>query len=217
MPNNQNSDIRHSSLDKGSKEANVRERQEDKDTNSFTVLIFLVVLIPSVIAIGIYYHKFENSTLSGDPVLWGTFGDYIGGTLNPIVSFAALILVFLIYRGQKKEMQDTQKEMRKQTKVAAYSQLLQYYQDTLGKLKIEKESYEENRRVLERTLRSVHLVSNSKNTLTLKLSENSASLTRITARINFVESHIEALAQELTAITNLKITIEESGIDFTFG
>ena len=50
--------------------------------------------------------------LSNDPATWGTFGDYLGGTLNPIISFLALIGLLYTIHQQAQEMQATREELK---------------------------------------------------------------------------------------------------------
>ena len=50
--------------------------------------------------------------LSNDPATWGTFGDYLGGTLNPIISFLALIGLLYTIHQQSQEMQATREELK---------------------------------------------------------------------------------------------------------
>ncbi|WNU97463.1 hypothetical protein RSJ68_01470 [Neisseria sp. DTU_2020_1000833_1_SI_GRL_NUU_006] len=46
------------------------------------VAAFLIIL-------GLYIAYFKNLSITNDSATWGTFGDYLGGTLNPIISFLA--------------------------------------------------------------------------------------------------------------------------------
>lgn len=48
------------------------------------------VIIVSVL--GFYYFQF-NRNLSDDPGVWGQFGDYFGGVVNPLLGFVTLIIV----------------------------------------------------------------------------------------------------------------------------
>jgi large-conductance mechanosensitive channel len=51
--------------------------------------------------VGFYFANFHNgfSTINGD---WGTFGDYIGGILNPVIAAFAFYLIAKTYELQKK-------------------------------------------------------------------------------------------------------------------
>ncbi|HHW2076571.1 TPA: putative phage abortive infection protein [Pseudomonas aeruginosa] len=57
-----------------------------------------------------YFMNFNNgfSTANAD---WGTFGDFIGGTLNPILSFLGLIALLLTIVLQSKELEATRTEL----------------------------------------------------------------------------------------------------------
>lgn len=84
------------------------------------ILVFAVVIIFFVF--GFYFLHF-NEGVSSDPNVWGTFGDFIGGTLNPVLSFLSLIaLLFTIVLQQKelgysrKELEYTRKELERSAK-----------------------------------------------------------------------------------------------------
>ena len=65
-------------------------------------------------AIGtIFWLYFTNFTgeLSKKNDVWGTFGDFIGGTLNPILSFFALIALLLTIVLQSRELEATREEL----------------------------------------------------------------------------------------------------------
>jgi large-conductance mechanosensitive channel len=98
-------------------------------------IIFVVSLIATIV-IPSYLIKFSNfsichpnfSTTNGD---WGTFGDYIGGILNPIIAFCALYWIVKTYHLQNEELKDTKKELeianktqKKQVELAALTALL---------------------------------------------------------------------------------------------
>lgn len=60
-------------------------------------LMWLGVVVAWVVY-GLYIYKFAPGhwfTLSASPAEWGTFGDYVGGLLNPFFSFLAFIGVII--------------------------------------------------------------------------------------------------------------------------
>ncbi len=69
-----------------------------------------VVIVCMVVIFGRYYFNF-NGDLSTDRTVWGTFGDYIGGTLNPILSFLSLIALLTTIVLQSKELELTRNEL----------------------------------------------------------------------------------------------------------
>ncbi len=60
-----------------------------------------------------YFYKFGAYSLSADRGDWGTFGDYLGGTLNPILSFFGLIALLLTIVLQGKELELTRRELQR--------------------------------------------------------------------------------------------------------
>ncbi len=68
------------------------------------VAAFLIIL-------GLYIAYFKNLSVTNDSATWGTFGDYLGGTLNPIISFLALIGLLYTIHQQAQEMQATREEL----------------------------------------------------------------------------------------------------------
>ncbi|MFQ2624533.1 hypothetical protein ACK3YV_17115, partial [Aeromonas caviae] len=59
-------------------------------------------LIIIMIVLGLYYYQFGAgpTTLSDEKDVWGQFGDYFGGTLNPILSFMSVLLLIKSVRLQ---------------------------------------------------------------------------------------------------------------------
>ncbi|MFC5706669.1 hypothetical protein [Aeromonas eucrenophila] len=55
-----------------------------------------------MIVLGLYYYQFGvgPTTLSEGKDVWGQFGDYFGGTLNPILSFMSVLLLIKSVRLQ---------------------------------------------------------------------------------------------------------------------
>lgn len=51
-------------------------------------LVIILITIPSI-----YLIKFGDQGLSPDQGVWGTFGDYLGGTINPILTFLSILLL----------------------------------------------------------------------------------------------------------------------------
>ena len=71
----------------------------------FTILIFVITLMS--IPVVIYAYHFHDYILSNSPDRWGLLGDYVGGILNPIVAFAALVAVLYAIYLQRSELHET--------------------------------------------------------------------------------------------------------------
>jgi hypothetical protein len=57
-----------------------------------------------------------GTQLSGDTAVWGQFGDYIGGTLNPILSFVSVVLLIRSLTLQNEANDALKKELKNSEK-----------------------------------------------------------------------------------------------------
>lgn len=62
---------------------------------SYIFIIIFILLVPLA-----YIYNFFDYPISKDSSSWGTFGDYIGGILNPIFSFLSFILLLINLKTQ---------------------------------------------------------------------------------------------------------------------
>jgi hypothetical protein len=67
-----------------------------KVLRNIAICIISVGLILAVIPLIVYTSQFGIYNLSNDPGVWGVFGDYIGGTINPIIGLINLALLITI-------------------------------------------------------------------------------------------------------------------------
>ncbi|MGR9014749.1 MAG: type II toxin-antitoxin system HicB family antitoxin [Gammaproteobacteria bacterium] len=103
-----------------------------------------VVCIIVLIVLGFYFGNFHNGLSKGNGD-WGTFGDYFGGILNPVIASFAFYLIAETYKLQKKELVATRNLLKVSTdaqkdqiKLAALTALLNSNLTRIGLLKIEK-------------------------------------------------------------------------------
>ena len=64
----------------------------------------------AMVAVLMYVNQFWGKLrfpLSEDPAVWGQFGDYIGGVLNPLCAYMAFIWLARSYMLQKSELAET--------------------------------------------------------------------------------------------------------------
>lgn len=83
-----------------------------------------LLLVPATFALGAittYAVAFRSMSAMEDPAAWGTFGDFIGGLMNPLVSVLTLFVAISVWRLQKAELELTRNEMA-QTKDAMEDQ-----------------------------------------------------------------------------------------------
>lgn len=60
-----------------------------------------------------YVYSFHSYEWSSNPSDWGGIGDYIGGLLNPVISFVALYYLIKAYSTQKQELSETKDVLEK--------------------------------------------------------------------------------------------------------
>lgn len=70
---------------------------------------FAVVLLISVYSI--YFLHFSSNGLSNAPEQWGQFGDFVGGTVNPILGFLTLIALVLTIIIQSRQLSVSTREL----------------------------------------------------------------------------------------------------------
>lgn len=110
--------------------------------------LLLVPAVCAAVAIVTYAVTFRDLPATENPQAWGTFGDFLGGLLNPLVSTLTLFVAISVWQLQREELKLTRDELE-QTKRAMTDQaktaelqrqeqrffdLLNVYQQTLGSI-----------------------------------------------------------------------------------
>lgn len=73
------------------------------------VIVFAVGVLSAVF--GGYVLFFGRNGVSNDPAVWGQFGDFVGGTANPILSFLTLIALTLTIILQSRQLSISSREL----------------------------------------------------------------------------------------------------------
>ena len=74
-------------------------------------LIAGAAIVLALITTGLYFSQFNGAPLSTNPDRWGVFGDYLGGVLNPVFSFFALIALLYTIALQSEELRASREEL----------------------------------------------------------------------------------------------------------
>lgn len=88
---------------------------DEKINSSFKkkiIGISLFAIFLMVAALAFYFSKF-NVSLSSENGDWGTFGDFLGGTLNPIFSLMSFVALLYTIALQTDEMAQTREELKR--------------------------------------------------------------------------------------------------------
>lgn len=74
---------------------------------------WIVAVASTVLAsvFGLYFLQFSNGSLSVEPSTWGQFGDFVGGTANPILAFLTLVALVLTIVLQSKQLSISSREL----------------------------------------------------------------------------------------------------------
>lgn len=79
----------------------------------YKVPILVAVLVLFVV-FGAYIFNFHNVSISNDSAVWGTFGDFIGGVLNPIFGFITIMILLYTMSLQTDELKNSVKALNAQ-------------------------------------------------------------------------------------------------------
>ena len=82
----------------------------DSGSYKYLVAIGLIALTVVLLVFLFYFYNF-SAPLSNSQQIWGEFGDFIGGTLNPILSFLALIALLMTITLQSKQLFFSRQEL----------------------------------------------------------------------------------------------------------
>jgi hypothetical protein len=66
----------------------------------------------SILAVFSFYFYTFHAPLNNDPSTWGDFGDFIGGTLSPILTFVSIIALVHTIELQRQQLQIARKELK---------------------------------------------------------------------------------------------------------
>jgi hypothetical protein len=106
-----------------------------------------LVFFSALLLIVTYYLMFRDLGWSSDPDRWGTFGDYIGGILNPLVSTCTLLVAVAVWRLQNDEMKKTSQTLQSQLEQSRasrrdemFSQMIELYMQTLTQIQLDAHS-----------------------------------------------------------------------------
>ena len=127
--------------------SNSNETSGADSNNINTRRVIVVICFIVLVVVGFYFFNFHYS-LSEKNEVWGTFGDYFGGILNPVIAAFAFYLIAKTYELQKRELEATRSLLevstdaqKNQIKLAELTALLNSNLTRIGLLKSEKAEF----------------------------------------------------------------------------
>ncbi|WP_377702119.1 putative phage abortive infection protein [Pseudoduganella sp. UC29_71] len=115
------------------------ERLLDEARATQTVMRLAVGLgvVFAIAVVGVYMANFGS--IEADHERWGQFGDYFGGTLNPVFSFLGLVAIVVTMRLQISQLRQATEDNIRQSKradlvqfQATFFQLLEFHNKIVG-------------------------------------------------------------------------------------
>jgi fumarate reductase subunit C len=82
------------------------------DLSKLLVWILAAALVFMLVVLAVYVLRFGTAPFSDDPSAWGQFGDFMGGTLNPLLAFLTLIALTATITLQFRQLAISAKELR---------------------------------------------------------------------------------------------------------
>ena len=76
------------------------------------------VIVAAFAAIAVFIWTFGKHPISDSSGDWGTFGDYFGGVMNPVVGMATVVLIVISIVIQRRELRASLKEMKSANQAA---------------------------------------------------------------------------------------------------
>lgn len=102
-----------------------------KTLGSLIVTVYVIGAF-ALIAYVVFFAFIHHTGISRDPGDWGTLGDYFGGLLNPVISFATLVVAYAVWKQQKEELKATKEALEEQAKTAEQQRQEQRFFDLLN-------------------------------------------------------------------------------------
>lgn len=94
-----------------------------------TVIIFIIFVIAEVVIS--YFSTFGFHGLGDEKGDWGTFGDFIGGVLNPLLSLCGFIALLWTLLEQREQLNRTDKAQARQAFEGAFFEFFKVHNEVL--------------------------------------------------------------------------------------
>ena len=114
----------------------------EKKSNKWTVGRLIPITVWSLLAIATlvgcivfyYYNNYFSGPITSNHEKWGQFGDFIGGVLNPLIAFCALIALIIAVILQRSELRDAKDQFANQATDNVFFQMLKLHNDIVDSL-----------------------------------------------------------------------------------
>lgn len=179
----------------------------DKKQNSVKLKnlnwLLAIALFLLLIVLSVYIYNF-NDGISHNKNDWGVFGDFIGGTLNPLFAFLSLFAIIYTIRIQTQELEFSRKE-------------LEFTRDELEKSRVAQEEQSESFKIQNESIKKqtfentfFQLISsfvNTKNNITINIEMDfdSSSITSLNDGAYYIINNLEGQKLKLGFMNNKEL------------
>lgn len=101
-------------------------KKEDTASRLSIGWIALITFVLCFVVVATYVFTFKGG-FSPCQDIWGRFGDYVGGTLNPLLAFVAFIALLYTINLQQKELKEQRENAKKQMTATVLLNLRETY------------------------------------------------------------------------------------------
>lgn len=145
-------------------------KDKEQNSNKLKNLNWLLYIAISLLVIttSVYFFNF-NYGFSSDRNDWGTFGDFMGGTLNPLFAFLSLFAIIYTIRIQTQELEYSREELKATKEELEKSRIAQEEQSKSFKI----QNYSMKQQTFENTFfQLINTFIDIRNNITIKSSYN---------------------------------------------
>ncbi|EGR2241139.1 Hypothetical protein VCSRO12_3650 [Vibrio cholerae] len=102
----------------------MKENLRNITSDQLFVVLVLIAIIATVVIVSalVFYFTNFNGVFSNKQEDWGTFGDFLGGSINPVLSFLGLIALLLTIVLQNRELEATREELARSAEAQVNSE-----------------------------------------------------------------------------------------------
>ncbi|MBM4878450.1 hypothetical protein [Vibrio parahaemolyticus] len=105
----------------------------------FSRSLVILVFIATVVSYITWFAIINGNVISKDSSVWGAFGDFIGGLLNPLIAYSAFYWLTVSVLVQKKELGATQEALIESSEAQKKQALIAQFQIELDALNMQFE------------------------------------------------------------------------------
>lgn len=113
------------------KSSQMRKADKKSYAHLWDIFLWIFIISVGVLSIWLLYKYYQNFGFPKDKSDFGQFGDFLGGSLNPLVALAALFAVMRSIALQKTELAATNEALKDQVETARKQQRSQQFFDLI--------------------------------------------------------------------------------------